>query len=29
MGAEPDRIDIGEHAGLRLFSSEEIEGLNL
>jgi hypothetical protein len=29
MGAEPDRIDVGEHAGLRLFSQEEIRGLNL
>lgn len=29
MGAEPDRIDTGPHAGLRLFSQEEIRGLNL
>ncbi|GHJ86199.1 hypothetical protein NliqN6_2601 [Naganishia liquefaciens] len=29
MGAEPDRIDEGPHAGLRLFSQEEIRGLNL
>ena len=29
MGAEPDRIDAGPHAGLRLFSNEEVEGLNL
>lgn len=29
MGAEPDRIDVGPHAGLRLFSREEIGGLNL
>ncbi|WWC61520.1 uncharacterized protein I303_104104 [Kwoniella dejecticola CBS 10117] len=29
MGAEPDRIDVGEHAGLRLFSQEEVRGLNL
>ncbi|BGO94600.1 hypothetical protein NBRC10512_004972 [Rhodotorula toruloides] len=29
MGAEPDRIDVGPHAGLRLFSQEEIRGLNL
>ncbi|WVQ61879.1 uncharacterized protein L199_000012 [Kwoniella botswanensis] len=29
MGAEPDRIDVGEHAGLRLFSQEEIRGLTL
>ncbi|KAJ7510689.1 hypothetical protein B0H11DRAFT_2183509 [Mycena galericulata] len=29
MGAEPDRIDEGPHAGLRLFTSEEIEALNL
>ncbi|KAJ7245907.1 hypothetical protein B0H12DRAFT_1054097, partial [Mycena haematopus] len=29
MGAEPDRIDEGPHAGLRLFTTEEIEGLNL
>lgn len=28
-GAEPDRIDEGPHEGLRLFSHEEIEGLNL
>jgi hypothetical protein len=29
MGAEPDRIDVGEHAGLRLFSQEEVRALNL
>ncbi|KAJ6551637.1 hypothetical protein B0H19DRAFT_950548 [Mycena capillaripes] len=29
MGAEPDRIDEGPHAGLRLFTTEEIEALNL
>ncbi|BGP28728.1 hypothetical protein JCM10296v2_000464 [Rhodotorula toruloides] len=29
MGAEPDRIDVGPHAGLRLSSQEEIRGLNL
>ncbi|KAJ7733192.1 hypothetical protein B0H14DRAFT_3117977 [Mycena olivaceomarginata] len=29
MGAEPDRIDEGPHAGLRLFTDEEIEALNL
>jgi len=29
MGAEPDRIDVGPHAGLRLFSQEEIRGLKL
>ncbi|KAJ6488842.1 hypothetical protein C8R45DRAFT_992992 [Mycena sanguinolenta] len=29
MGAEPDRIDEGVHAGMRLFTVEEIEGLNL
>jgi len=29
MGAEPDRIDVGPHAGLRLFGQEEIQGLNL
>ncbi|KAF8187973.1 hypothetical protein K438DRAFT_1972662 [Mycena galopus ATCC 62051] len=29
MGAEPDRIDEGPHAGLPLFTTEEIEGLNL
>jgi hypothetical protein len=29
MGAEPDRIDVGPHAGLRLFTQEEIRGLNL
>jgi hypothetical protein len=29
MGAEPDRIDVGPHAGLRLFSQEEIRSLNL
>jgi len=29
MGAEPDRIDVGEHEGLRLFSQEETKGLNL
>ncbi|WVW83543.1 hypothetical protein I302_105564 [Kwoniella bestiolae CBS 10118] len=29
MGAEPDRIDVGEHAGLRLFSQEEVRGLKL
>jgi hypothetical protein len=29
MGAEPDRIDVGPHAGLRLFSQEEIRGLDL
>ena len=29
MGAEPDRIDVGEHEGLRLFSQEELRGLNL
>lgn len=29
QGAEPDRIDVGPHEGLRLFSQEEIRGLNL
>lgn len=29
LGAEPDRIDVGPHAGLRLFSQEEVRGLNL
>jgi hypothetical protein len=29
MGAEPDRIDEGEHAGLRLFQAEELGGLKL
>lgn len=29
MGAEPDRIDVGPHEGLRLFSQEEIRALNL
>lgn len=29
MGAEPDRIDVGEHKGLRLFNKEEIHVLNL
>lgn len=29
MGAEPDRIDVGPHEGLRLFSQEEVRGLNL
>ncbi|CAG8978449.1 hypothetical protein HYALB_00013276 [Hymenoscyphus albidus] len=29
MGAEPDRIDEGPHAGLRLFRSEEMESLKL
>ena len=29
MGAEPDRIDEGPHAGLRLFQTEEMESLNL
>jgi len=29
MGAEPDRIDEGPYAGLRLFRTEEIEGLKL
>jgi hypothetical protein len=29
MGAEPDRIDDGPHAGLRLFSHEEIPALEL
>jgi len=29
LGAEPDRIDTGPHAGTRLFSQEEIRGLNL
>ncbi|QSZ35959.1 hypothetical protein DSL72_007081 [Monilinia vaccinii-corymbosi] len=29
MGAEPDRIDDGPHAGLRLFGSEELESLSL
>ncbi|KAL7420653.1 hypothetical protein Q5752_004604 [Cryptotrichosporon argae] len=29
MGAEPDRIDVGPHAGLRLFSHEEVRGLTL
>ncbi|KAJ7838123.1 hypothetical protein B0H14DRAFT_3109641 [Mycena olivaceomarginata] len=29
MGAEPDRIDEGPHAGLRLFTDEESEALNL
>ncbi|KAM3079454.1 hypothetical protein ACMFMG_005885 [Clarireedia jacksonii] len=29
MGAEPDRIDEGPHAGLRLFRSEEMDSLHL
>lgn len=29
MGAEPDRIDEGEHKGLRLFTTEELESLKL
>jgi hypothetical protein len=29
MGAEPDRIDEGPHAGLRLFRAEEMESLQL
>ena len=29
MGAEPDRIDEGPHAGLRLFRAEEMQGLEL
>jgi len=29
MGAEPDRIDEGPHKGLRLFRTEEMEGLAL
>jgi hypothetical protein len=29
MGAEPDRIDEGPHAGLRLFRAEEMESLKL
>lgn len=29
MGAEPDRIDVGPHEGLRLFTQEEIRALNL
>ncbi|KAG9230097.1 hypothetical protein BJ875DRAFT_445338 [Amylocarpus encephaloides] len=29
MGAEPDRIDEGPHAGLRLFRTEEMESLRL
>jgi hypothetical protein len=29
MGAEPDRIDTGPHAGTRLFTQEEIRGLDL
>lgn len=29
MGAEPDRIDEGPHVGLRLFRSEELDGLHL
>ncbi|TVY56824.1 hypothetical protein LSUE1_G009830 [Lachnellula suecica] len=29
MGAEPDRIDEGPHAGLRLFKPEELESLKL
>jgi hypothetical protein len=29
MGAEPDRIDEGPHKGTRLFTQEEIGGLNL
>lgn len=29
MGAEPDRIDTGPHAGTRLFNQEEIGGLDL
>ncbi|KAE9380819.1 hypothetical protein N431DRAFT_324211 [Stipitochalara longipes BDJ] len=29
MGAEPDRIDEGPHAGLRLFRTEEMESLKL
>ncbi|ORY73628.1 hypothetical protein BCR35DRAFT_322010 [Leucosporidium creatinivorum] len=29
LGAEPDRIDVGPYEGLRLFSQEEIRGLNL
>jgi hypothetical protein len=29
MGAEPDRIDVGPHKGLRLFNEEETRGLQL
>ncbi len=29
MGVESDRIEEGEHAGLRLFSQEEVWGLDL
>lgn len=29
MGAEPDRIDTGPHAGLRLFRDEECRALDL
>ncbi|KAF2089296.1 hypothetical protein K490DRAFT_72099 [Saccharata proteae CBS 121410] len=29
LGAEPDRIDEGEHEGLRLFKTEELESLRL
>ena len=29
MGAEPDRIDEGPYAGLRLFRAEEMESLKL
>lgn len=29
MGAEPDRIDEGPHAGLRLVRSEELDSLSL
>lgn len=29
MGAEPDLIDVGPHAGLRLFSQEEVRALTL
>jgi hypothetical protein len=29
MGAEPDRIDVGPHAGLRLFRTEELVSLEL
>ena len=29
LGAEPDRIDEGPHTGLRLFRTEELEGLKL
>ncbi|KAH8816137.1 hypothetical protein F5884DRAFT_829371 [Xylogone sp. PMI_703] len=29
MGAEPDQIDEGPHAGLRLFQAEELESLKL